>query len=150
MEHYSNITFVSSKLCSGKSTLAKGYVETIKPFYDSVEYIEISDIVRKAMKSDNREELQKGEHLDNLIMDCIAAAAACHDHVVVSGARQLSIVYRFPRATHIWMHVPDDVRYERYQNSEKDLDLSVEGFNKANQRDIDLGIDKVRQYILSK
>jgi len=150
MEHYSNITFVSSKLCSGKSTLAKGYVETIKPFYDSVEYIEISDIVRKAMKSDNREELQKGEHLDNLIIDCIAAAALCNDHVVVSGARQLSIVYKFPRATHIWMHVPDDVRYERYQNSEKDLDLSVEGFNKANQRDIDLGIDKVRQYILSK
>ena len=62
MEHYKNITFVSSKLCSGKSTLAKGYMETIKTFYSTIEYIEISDIVRRAMKSDNREELQKARH----------------------------------------------------------------------------------------
>lgn len=150
MEHYTNITFVSSKLCSGKSTLAKGYMNTIKPFYDKVEYIEISDIVRKAMKSDNREELQKGAHLDALIVDCIASAALCNGHVVVSGARQVSIVESFPKATHIWMHVPDEVRYERYQSSEKDADLSEEGFAKANDRDVALGIEGVKQYILNK
>ena len=150
MEHYKNITFVSSKLCSGKSTLAKGYMKTIEPFYSTIEYIEISDIVRAAMKSDNREELQKGERLDGLIVTCIAAAAACNDHVVVGGARQVSIVESFPKATHIWMEVPEEVRYERYQNSEKDLDLSLEGFAKANERDVKLGIDEVKQYIFNK
>jgi hypothetical protein len=150
MEHYTNITFVSSKLCSGKSTLAKGYLETIKPFYSTVEYIEISDIVRKAMKSDNREELQKGAHLDALIVDCIASAALCNDHVVVSGARQLSIVEKFTNATHIWMEVPEEVRYDRYQSSEKDADLSREGFAKANERDVALGIEEVKHYILNK
>ena len=150
MDHYTNITFVSSKLCSGKSTLAKGYMKTIEPFYSTVEYIEISDIVRKAMKSDNREELQKGAHLDALIVDCIASAALCNDHVVVSGARQVSIIESFPKATHIWMEVPEDVRYERYQSSVKDADLSEEGFANANKRDEDLGINQVRNYILNK
>ena len=150
MDHYTNITFVSSKLCSGKSTLARGYMKTIEPFYSTVEYIEISDIVRKAMKSDNREELQKGAHLDALIVDCIASAALCNDHVVVSGARQVSIIESFPKATHIWMEVPEDVRYERYQSSVKDADLSEEGFANANKRDEDLGINQVRNYILNK
>lgn len=150
MDHYTNITFVSSKLCSGKSTLAKGYMETIRPFYDKIDYIEISDIVRKAMKSDNREELQKGAHLDALIVDCIASAALCNDHVVVSGARQVSIVKSFPKATHIWMEVPEEVRYDRYQNSVKDADLSEEGFAKANEKDVALGIEEVKQHILNK
>lgn len=150
MDHYTNITFVSSKLCSGKSTLAKGYMETIRPFYDKIDYIEISDIVRKAMKSDNREELQKGAHLDALIVDCIASAALCNDHVVVSGARQVSIVESFPKATHIWMEVPEEVRYDRYQNSVKDADLSEEGFAKANEKDVALGIEEVKQHILNK
>jgi hypothetical protein len=102
------------------------------------------------MKSDNREELQKGAHLDALIVDCIASAALCNDHVVVSGARQVSIIESFPKATHIWMEVPEDVRYERYQSSVKDADLSEEGFANANKRDEDLGINQVRNYILNK
>tara|TARA_R110000803_G_scaffold18998_7_gene50245 strand:+ start:686 stop:1138 length:453 start_codon:yes stop_codon:yes gene_type:complete len=150
MEHYTNITFVSSKLCSGKTTLAKGYLETIKPFYDKVDYIEISDIVRRAMQTDDREKLQDGEYLDMLIIDCIAAAAGCSDHVIVSGARQASIVECFPRATHIWMEVPEEVRYDRFQNSIKDADLSQEGFANANKRDEALGIDKVKQHIFNK
>lgn len=147
-----NITFVCGYLCSGKSTLGWAYADGLvsSKICESVGYLEISDIVKKVKKVTKREELQGNPDLDVHIIAEISDMSRKFEHLIVGGARQLSILKAFPKASAIWLDVPEKLRYARYQNSSKDQDKSFDAFAVANTKDLDLGLQQVKDYIFSK
>ena len=147
-----NITFVCGPLCSGKSTWAMAFVKGLNNRSDEV--IETSNIVTQLLANTpaSREDLQGHPELDDQIIRYIDMRhqQGTEFNTVVSGVRQMSILQAFPKATCVWIDADEGIRYKRYQRSSKDLDKSLSGFSKANERDADLGLDEVRKYIFTR
>lgn len=155
LNHGKNITFICSYLQGGKSVVARALATELQRNYyvglvDGVTHIEVSDIVKYSLQVTDRESLQGHPELDQIIIQKIDQASKKYKQVVVSGPRQLSILQAFPMATLIWIDTPHNVRLERYKDSIKDNDKSIDGFSAANSRDVDLGINQVRQYIFDR
>jgi len=153
---------IAGKLCSGKSTLAATIAEqSLNGVYDFIGIIEISMIVRNLLNSDKRSDLQDSAHLEQAIKQTIHNRVAdFYDQsislninilVLVIGPRQLSLIQDLPNCTYIWIEAPYEERYERFrQQSDKNGQTSIENFDKANERDNELGLTKVKQFIINK
>lgn len=147
----SNLVFICSPLCGGKSTLAK------QLWQNNVTVIEISSIVKRLVSEHTREGLQGRPELDVQIIEeirnFIDGRLHSGDNLILIGARQVSILKAFPDATLIWLEVPDHIRFSRYM-SKRDIKDGVrkneETFNLANQRDNDLGLQAVKEYIFNE
>ena len=147
-----NMTFVCGFLCSGKSFYAKAVAAAEQTKGPVVVQMEVSDIVRAILKEEDREKLQGHPELDKQIIFSIDNLRYMNkgNEIVISGARQTSILIAFPKATCIWIDVPESVRYNRFKLSQKDKDTSLLGFTKANERDVELGIEELKHYILNR
>jgi len=147
----SNIVFICGPLCSGKSFTAKAMSNHIRSEKDNVPVIEveISDIVKSIKKATERKDLQGFPELDEQIVKEIDRVADVNitSAIVVSGARQTSILQAFPLASAIWIEVPDIIRKSRYGDSDKD---QRQDFETANRRDEELGLTELKQYIFTK
>lgn len=141
----SNLTFICSYLQGGKTHIAQSINAT--PTGHRIHHIEVSDIVKQVLQTKDRAKLQGHPELDSVIVKRIEEACKNYINVVVSGVRQPSILQAFPNATMIWINTPRYIRFKRYQQSSKDTDKSWEGFVNANGRDIELGINQVKEYI---
>jgi hypothetical protein len=147
----SRMSFVCSYLCSGKSTLARGIVDTMikNNIYERgrVAHVEVSDIVKSILKKNKRSDLQGHPELQDQIKHTLTTIASRYDHIVVSGVRQIGILRQFSNASMIWLDVPEQLRQKRFKLSTKDPNKSEDAFFSANARDFDLGLTDVKEYI---
>lgn len=150
------IRFVCGEICSGKSTIAKEMAAT-----QNLYFIEVSDIVKGLLKSASREQLQKSGYLESQIVLEISIilsdirAEGKYDGFVISGVRQRGIIncleslqsmYTF---FYHWIDIDEETRFERYMKRgdlAKDK-LTRDGFEEAQNRDNELGIQEVKKYI---
>jgi hypothetical protein len=150
-----NVTFICSYLKGGKSTfshlLAQG-MDCRSPVANKIKVIEVSEIVKKLLNKSERSDLQGHPELSDQIYQEILRASMDYENVIVSGARQLTLLKAFPEATFIWIDTPNDVRYQRFRDdkSAKDPNSGEASFHKANLGDLDLGIADVKQYIFKR
>ena len=135
------ISFVCGQLCCGKTVFAK----TMSGINDGV-YVEIGDIVRNIKKSQDRKELQNSQDLAEQIIEFLNYYKTNSKHVIISGPRQVEILKAFPEATLLWIECPTSVRKERYEARAREGDSL--SFEEADKGDVELGILKIKQYIL--
>jgi len=151
-----NITFICSPLCGGKSTLAQqlrqSHITSGRSFV-----LEISTIVQQLVSETSREKLQGRPELDTQIIEEIKSfindRLLYSDNLIVLGARQVSILKAFPDATLIWLEVPEHIRFNRYmvkRDIKDGIKKDEETFKIANQRDNDLGLQAVKEYIFNE
>lgn len=136
--------FICGEICSGKThygtILAKGL---------DVPYIEASTIVKQILRVERREELQGNPQLDKEIIKCLSKQSP---ECVIGGVRQASILQAFKtNSSFIWLEVPHTIRLKRCleRKDQKDI-LSPEAFQQAEQKDNELGLQEVKNYILNK
>ncbi len=137
------ITFVCGQLCSGKTVYSKAFAELTKGVY-----IEVGDIVREIKQSDDRKTLQDSKKLSSAIVSKLQEMMwkELPKDMVVSGVRQKSILKAFPYSTLVWIDCPKTDRRIRYQARARKGDTM--SFKEAEKGDIELGILKVKKYIL--
>ena len=136
----SQIILVFGRICSGKST-----------FQSQAYRVVVSNIVRKLINSNDRNQLQNTQHLDEQIAQRILGRIESYQmlmendaikthNIIIDGIRQPSIVRRvleqYPQAKLVWLDVPADIRKNRYdlRCAEKD----VEPFDIADNKPIEL------------
>jgi len=136
----SQIILVFGRICSGKST-----------FQSQAYRVVVSNIVRKLINSNDRNQLQNTQHLDEQIAQRILGRIESYQmliendaikthNIIIDGIRQPSIVRRvleqYPQAKLVWLDVPADIRKKRYdlRCAEKD----VEPFDVADNKPIEL------------
>lgn len=137
------ICFVCGFLCSGKTLYAKALCEMTDGLY-----VEIGDIVRNRLKTNEREILQDSRALSTYIIDQLKEIVAVNGSrdIVISGARQVELLQAFPEATILWIDCPRELRKQRYLSRKREGDVQL--FEQAECGDIQLGILEVRDYIL--
>lgn len=137
------ITFVCGELCSGKTVYSKAFAELTKGVY-----IEVGDIVREIKQTEDRKTLQDSKKLSSAIVIKLQESLSLGKSVdfVVSGVRQKSILKAFPQSTLVWIDCPKKERKKRYEARARTGDTI--SFQEAEQGDIELGIKKVKKYIL--
>lgn len=133
--------FVCGYIGSGKTTYSKKLAKD-----KQYELVEVSNIVKEILGEQKRQHLQGHPELDKEI---IKRLEQCDDNVVISGARQVSILKAFPNAKLIWLEVPNSERYRRIlkRDDAKDEVDSRKKFDEVMKRDIDLGLGEVESYI---
>jgi dephospho-CoA kinase len=138
------IVIVCGKICSGKGHFCANQF----PGYYQVT---VSDVVKQLAKTQVRSELSDTKSLDMAIADVLIEEINKHDKVVVDGIRQRSIIERLVQAFGsqiqdiIWLDVPEETLRQRFEQrgaSKDDLKFDV-----ALQRDNELGLSDVEQYI---
>jgi predicted kinase len=149
-----NICFILGKLCSGKSSYCKQYMQD---FY----HISVSNIVKKITALENRSDLQQTSYLDsiisNSIINDIEIALQTNKQVVIDGCRQLSIIKKIidffgsENVYYIWLDVDDNILKMRYDNLRKtNIKKYNISFENAIINDSTLGLDDVYNFILNK
>jgi predicted kinase len=135
--------FVCGELGSGKTTYASQVAKT-----KGYGMIEVSDIVKRILGQTERSKLQGHPELDKAVIHELVDAGS---DIVVSGARQVSILKAFPSAELVWIEVPEEERYRRLVSrmDNKDPEKTKEAFKVAQQRDQDLGLGEVKSYIMN-
>ena len=138
------ITFVCGQLCSGKTHYSKALAALV----DGV-FLEVGDIVREIKNTTDRKELQNSKDLHEAIVEQLIRQMPLSDvkQYVVSGVRQKEILKYFPDATLLWIECPRKERKKRYK--ERDRQGDGIAFKAAEQGDINLGINEVKQYIFN-
>lgn len=146
------IIFYSGRLCSGKSTVAKEYAKL-----NNLEFVEVSDIVKELLEliDATRDAMQGKPELGPMIAAQIYNMLADAEHgLVVSGVRQVEIVEMLNSLDAVefeynWIEVPREERLKRYLSRARKEDvnaLTEEAFDKAEKRDEELGLAKLKQY----
>ena len=137
------ITFVCGELCSGKTVYSQAFANLTQSYY-----IEVGNIVRDIKQSEDRKVLQDSKKLSSVIIEKLQEIMwkQLPKDIVVSGVRQKSILKAFPHSTLVWIDCPKEERKQRYEKRARNGD-SV-SFKEAEQGDIELGIRKVKKYIL--
>ena len=139
------VTFVCGQLCSGKTHYSLALTTAVNGAF-----IEVGDIVREIKQTKNRRELQDSKELSEQIVCGLIKKMSSGEQkqYIISGVRQKSILKHFPDATLIWIECSKKERKKRYKERSRQGD--VISFKEAEQGDINLGILKVKKYILSK
>lgn len=135
------IAFVCGQLCCGKTVYGMSFAALTK-----AKYVEIGDIVRKFKQSQDRKQLQNSKELVNEIIKELKKYENSSEDVVFSGPRQVKILEAFPYSTMLWIECPISVRKERYEARAREGDAL--SFEEADKGDVELGILKIKQYIL--
>ncbi|MBJ7436424.1 MAG: AAA family ATPase [Acinetobacter sp.] len=150
-----DVTFVCGYLCSGKTTTAHSLHKAAE--IGEAMIIEVSTIVKNILQTSDRSKLQGRPDIDVQIIEQLRKLIEQQvrkgvDYFIISGVRQLSILKAFPSAQYLWVSCDERVRFDRYHTRKefKDVDRTHEGFVAANQRDIELGIDEVKQFIFNQ
>lgn len=131
--------FVCSKICGGKSVFSKKLAEDLR-----FDFLEVSDLVKKFLNTQNREKLQGHPELDKRIISHIGNLS---DNTVVCGVRQTSILKAFPDSDLIWLEVSKSIRKDRFKQRRDFKDKNV-SFEDAEEKDVLLGIEDVKNYII--
>jgi cytidylate kinase len=139
------ISFVCGQLCSGKTLYSKALAHTCNGIY-----LEVGDIVRSIKLTENRQELQNSSNLYSAIIQKLKEEIEKNKEsdLVISGVRQKEILEAFKNSTLLWIECPIAIREERYNNRARIGDNQT--FEQAEQGDINLGILKVKTYILEQ
>jgi len=148
------VLFLFGEICSGKSTY--------EPEGKSVR-ITVSNVVKKLMKSEDREVLQKTRHMDTMIANELAndlwnynafvfeSKETTPDYIIIDGIRQgtiLTVLESYIQRSHPnwrveykWLEVDREERKRRFdaRNDHKDT-LS---FDEAEKRDNLLGLSNL-------
>ena len=135
--------FICGEICSGKTYYGKILSKGL-----GTKFVDVSSIVKKILQTNLRISLQGNPQLDtSIIKDLEQLPNDC----VVSGVRQQSILEAFPESTLVWLDVSQDIRFKRCmeRQDKKDI-LSWEAFQQAEQKDTELGLQQVKQYILNR
>jgi predicted kinase len=139
-----SIVLVAGKVCSGKGR----FCPTQYPGYH---HITVSDVVRRIANTNVRSKLSDTGSLDTLIINELVKEIDQHEHVVIDGIRQVSIINaltkRYRVDDMVWLDVPEAERRRRFaaRASSKD-DVS---FDDASAGDAKLGIDGVETVMRS-
>lgn len=135
--------FVCGEICSGKTHYGKILAKGL-----GVEFVDVSSIVKSILQTNVRHNLQGNPQLD---ADIITYLQHCVAGTVVAGVRQRSILEAFLDSTCIWLDTPQVIRFKRCmeRQDKKDI-LSWEAFLVAEQKDNELGLQQVKQYILNR
>jgi len=135
--------FICGEICSGKTYYGKILAKGLDK-----EFVDVSTIVKKILQTNLRISLQGNPQLDVSIIESLKQLPG---DCVVSGVRQQSILESFPDSTFIWLDVSQDIRFKRCmeRQDKKDI-LSWEAFQQAEQKDAELGLQQVKQYILNR
>jgi len=148
------IVFLCGALCSGKSYYKKALLEQEQNNGYLALGMEASDIVKNILKKESRADLQGHPELDVEIVKAIDGMRDMSKDdsilIIVSGVRQKTILQAFPKSECIWVDASESIRYERFKNSKKDEDVSLLGFTQANERDNELGLTELKQYIFNR
>jgi cytidylate kinase len=138
------VSFICGKLCAGKTKYAEALAQSC-----AGAYIEVSSIVKKIHSLHDRAELQNTKHLHSIIVTELKKflQTVPNDDVIISGVRQVEILSAFPGATMLWIETPREIRKERFEKRNRPGDTD---FETAEQGDINLGINKVKEYILKQ
>lgn len=139
------ISFVCGQLCSGKTAYSKALASISRGVY-----IEVGDIVRSLLATDNRRVLQDSQTLDQTIVSKLKEEVLNNQYsdLIISGVRQKSILESFKDATLLWIECPKSIRQDRYIKRARTGDKQT--FEEAEAGDINLGILEVKQYILER
>lgn len=142
------LVLIQGRICSGKDH----YVARM-PDDPSMLKINVSDIVREIVQSNDRSKLQNSKHFDQQIADKILEKLKESDSwvAIVYGTRQLSIFYKlldFSRinllhSRVVWLEVPQNIRKKRYNDRGRD---SVDFFE-AEKKDDALGLSELEKYL---
>lgn len=136
--------FVCGPICSGKNTYGKLLASD-----RWWAFVDISDIVRELTDSSKR---VHDVTLDQQIIDRLTLLSRQHNgHLVVAGARQLSILQAFPTSRYIWLEVLEEERFKRFlgRNAIKDQgdQDARQRFELYEQKDQELGLGQVEFWI---
>lgn len=142
-----NITFVCSYICGGKSFIGKILAKNT-----NATYIEISNVVKKILKKEARNDINNKPELDEKIIEELKKLTTNNKNYIIAGVRQVSILEAFKNSTKIWITTSHEERFHRFQKrfdeNEKDgLIKTIEVFQNYNELDEKLGIDEVKNYI---
>lgn len=135
--------FICGEICSGKThygnILAKGL---------NVKFVDVSSIVKEILQTELRINLQGNPQLDKTIIKKLQKYS---NDCVVSGVRQQSILEAFPNSVFIWLDASQTIRFKRCieRQDKKDI-VSWEAFLNAEQKDNELGLQQVKQFILDR
>lgn len=147
----SPIVLLCGPMCSGKSTMSKAISDKT-----NYAHIPVSKIVSSIVNSTDRRTLQNTtdftdeicEALDNQITSALEQVGG----VIVDGIRQTDIieyliaVFGLERLTFIWIDPGVEERQTRWQIRAAKKDVG-ESFDKTDQRDWDMGLDKIKSWI---
>lgn len=137
------LIFICGEICSGKTTEMYNYSNA------NAKHIEVSSIVKNILETNERDQLQGHPELSTQIIAAIEYAAKTWEFNIITGVRQKEILEAFPNAELVWLNVDEETRFQRYLKRgdiAKDK-LTLEGFQLAQKRDNELGLQKVKEYI---
>ena len=135
--------FICGEICSGKTHYGKILAKGL-----SVEFIDVSSIVKDILQTSLRINLQGNPQLDESI---ITRLKQYTNDSVISGVRQQSILEAFPDSTFTWLEVSQDIRFKRCMERQDKKDIITwEAFQQAEQKDNELGLQEVKNYILNR
>lgn len=139
------VKIILGRICSGKDWISNRYNQ-----YDK---LVVSDIVKQIIKSNNRVDLQKTQHLDTEITNQIINKLS--NKTIINGIRQLSILKNIVsyldkngfKYEIIWIQCSIDIRKKRFYNR-KDI-KDTDSFEQCDIKDNELGLKEIEQYCYS-
>lgn len=137
------LIFICGEICSGKTT------EMLNRSSADFIHIEVSNLVKALLQEQERDKLQGHPELSTAIIAEISENVAKYNKIIVTGVRQKEILEAFPNAELVWLNVDEETRFQRYLKRgdiAKDK-LTLEGFQLAQKRDNELGLQEVKEYI---
>lgn len=137
------LIFICGEICSGKTT------EMFNRSSADFIHIEVSNLVKALLQEQERDKLQGHPELSTAIIAEIYENVVKYNNVIVTGVRQVEILRAYKNAELVWLNVDEETRFQRYLKRgdiAKDK-LTQEGFQLAQKRDNELGLQEVKEYI---
>lgn len=154
-----SIRVLVGPICSGKTTWCDGMIKIAEGRDIPTAYIKISSIVKRLSSAESRSELQNTANLEKQISEELISEIGntlqTADMIFIDGIRQLDILLKV--MTHFtaerqisveatWLEVDRDERRRRFYKRKQPRDLDM-GFDEADSRDRDLGLDKIEHFL---